>query len=235
MRRFKSKTLRGVNVWISGALPEREFWPHSLYDRDILTFVAQLSRIVFLKGGVIIHGCHPSFTPILANQHSISAPQFSNSLQLYVSGAFDSEFKEKYSSSCKVNIVPRVEADGVKATIDKSLTALRHEMAKNADIMVVLGGKMHRDGIREPGIFEEIRIATEYGVRSYVLPQFGGATKDLGEKYLSSRITIEESDLDFLAHMLVKKVENEFSPIRKLVRLVLKRILPTSKKIDVYK
>lgn len=226
MWKNKNKTLRGVNIWISGALPEKEIWPHPLYDRDILTFVAQLSRLVFMKGGSIIHGSHPSFTPILVHQHAAVSPEKLGYLKLFVSDFFGSEVYEKYSTSCDVSVVPCIEADGDKTKIEKSLTALRYEMARKADIMVVLGGKVHADGLREPGVFEEIRIAHEYGVRTYVLPNFKGATQLLDEEYAKDRIVIDETDLDFLAHMLVKKVEGEFSLSLRLIRM-LKKILST--------
>lgn len=226
----KDKKLTGVNVWISGAVPEKEVWPHPLYDRDILTFVAQLSRLVLKKGGVVIHGSHPSFTPILVNQHLQVAPKNPERLQLFVSDFFGTEVKEKYSDSCKVNQIPKKSSLDNKPNIDKSLTALRHEMAKRADIMVVLGGKLHKDGAREPGIFEEIRIANEYEVRSFILPHFTGATQFLDEKYPKIKFNLEETDLDYLAHALVRKIEKDFSISKKMLRKTKKLFQKFGKK-----
>ncbi len=214
----KEKKLNGVNVWISGAVPEKDMWPHPLYDRDILTFVAQLSRLVLKKGGVLIHGSHPSFTPILVNQHFQITPKSPERLQLFVSDFFGTEIKDKYADSCQVNLIPKSSSHDNKPNIDKSLTALRHEMAKRADIMVVLGGKLHKDSAREPGVFEEIRIANEYDVQSFILPYFKGATQFLEEKYPKIKVDLKETDLDYLAHALVRKIEKDFSVSKRILR-----------------
>lgn len=74
-----SMDLTGLRIWLSGAVPEVEAegpdieepvenWKGSPLDYGILGFVQEFSSLVFKLGGEIIHGCHPSFTPILLQQ-----------------------------------------------------------------------------------------------------------------------------------------------------------------------
>lgn len=206
MLNFNEKKLNGVRVWISGAVPETEYWPHSLYDRDILQFIALFSRLVLKKGGTVIHGSHPSFTPVLANQLSKTA-QPKSKLRLYVSEIWQDEVQNKYSESCEVNVTKKVVSPQGENDINQSLTKLRKEMALNSDVIVVLGGKMHANGERIPGIVEEIKIAQDNELRCYILPNFHGASQLFDTHSSALKIDLDEIDLDILGHKLVHKME----------------------------
>ena len=60
-------SLEQYDIGISGAVPDREDWSEPAMDRGILEFVALFSGIVFKYGGRIVHGSHPTFTPIIAS------------------------------------------------------------------------------------------------------------------------------------------------------------------------
>ncbi len=71
--------LRGMKVWLSGAVPESELqspdtklafevWSGSPLEHGILGFVSEFASLVFKYGGQIIHGSHPTLTPILLEQ-----------------------------------------------------------------------------------------------------------------------------------------------------------------------
>src|SRR4051812_47783533 len=77
--------LTGVRVWLSGAVPEPEaealrrptsdpsvsVSAGSAAEEGIVRFVQAFSGLLFRYGGALIHGCHPSFTPILLEQARI--------------------------------------------------------------------------------------------------------------------------------------------------------------------
>src|SRR6266403_3026291 len=67
-------SLEQYEIGLSGAVPNRRDWSEPAMDRGILEFVALFSGIVFKYGGRIVHGSHPSFTPIILRQARLQAP-----------------------------------------------------------------------------------------------------------------------------------------------------------------
>lgn len=58
-------SLQGVRVWLSGAVPTEAAEPQRA---SMIGFVKQFAAAVFQGGGHIIHGSHPSFTPVLLEE-----------------------------------------------------------------------------------------------------------------------------------------------------------------------
>src|SRR5216684_8216938 len=67
-------SLEQYEIGLSGAVPDRKDWSEPAMDRGILEFVALFSGIVFKYGGRIVHGSHPTFTPIILRQARNQAP-----------------------------------------------------------------------------------------------------------------------------------------------------------------
>ena len=61
-------SLEQYEVGLSGAVPDRKDWTEPAMDRGVLEFVALLSGLVFKYGGRIVHGSHPTFTPVILQQ-----------------------------------------------------------------------------------------------------------------------------------------------------------------------
>src|SRR6266481_7008665 len=61
-------SLEQYEIGLSGAIPDRKDWSEPAMDRGILEFVALFSGIVFKYGARIVHGCHPTFTPVILRQ-----------------------------------------------------------------------------------------------------------------------------------------------------------------------
>ena len=66
-------SLSQYEIGISGAVPGRESWSEPAMDRAILEFVALFCGIVFKYGGRIVHGSHPTFTPVILRQARLHA------------------------------------------------------------------------------------------------------------------------------------------------------------------
>src|SRR6266404_1453553 len=66
-------SLEGFDIGLSGAVPGRDSWSEPAMDRAILEFVALFSAIVFKYGGRIVHGSHPTFTPVILRQARLHA------------------------------------------------------------------------------------------------------------------------------------------------------------------
>src|SRR5215470_8600369 len=68
-------SLAQYEIGLSGAIPDRNDWSEPAMDRGILEFIALFSGIVFKYGGRIVHGSHPTFTPIILRQARMQVPK----------------------------------------------------------------------------------------------------------------------------------------------------------------
>src|SRR5690348_17312116 len=68
-------SLDSFDIGLSGAVPGRESWSEPAMDRAILEFVALFSGITFKYGGRIVHGSHPTFTPVILRQARLHAKE----------------------------------------------------------------------------------------------------------------------------------------------------------------
>lgn len=173
--------LRGLRVGISGAVPEREHWGIVTdLDQVILRFVSQLSALIIKYGGEVVHGSHPSFTPVVMAQ----ARAFSRGrskrrpLTLIASKLWDEhgEIVTRASHVANVILTPRV-GSGDSAdlqTRNNSLTAMRLTLAQYVDVLVAIGGKLHRDTGYNPGVLEELAAARWSRVPCFVVASYGG-------------------------------------------------------------
>src|SRR4051812_27136578 len=66
-------SLDHYEIGISGAIPNRADWSEPAMDRGILEFVSLFAGIVIKYGGRIVHGCHPTFTPVILRQARLQA------------------------------------------------------------------------------------------------------------------------------------------------------------------
>jgi hypothetical protein len=188
-------SLEQYEIGLSGAVPDREDWSEPAMDRGILEFVALFSGIVFKYGGRIVHGSHPTFTPIILRQARLQASNRSRKpVTLVMSDLWATDLTpediESVTDIAELVITKKV-GHGSAADADtrnQSLTAMRRVLIDAQNVMVAVGGKMHSgDGII-PGVGEEIKLARGKGIPQFLIAGLGGFAKDLAQKLTPSSL-----------------------------------------------
>jgi patatin-like phospholipase/acyl hydrolase len=185
VKMFSEATLDGARIWLSGSVPEKEFLKDGQAD-EILKFVSDFAKQIFKRGGHIIHGSHPSFTPILlaeAKRHQEQGGR-KDCLILAVSRYWSKNTElVPVDEWRKVAIVYETPEDISALAREKSLETLRNWMVARCDAIVVVGGKWwhHADGIA--GIPLETSLAVERGIPCFLLGGLGGIAKSFIEKH----------------------------------------------------
>jgi len=204
---IKSKlnvSLDGLAVGLSGAIPEREKWSEPAMDRGILEFVALFSGLIFKYGGRVIHGSHPSFTPIILRQARLHAIKASTPpITLVMSDLWFSGYTHEEIQAMRdiaEIIVTKKIGNGDVSDLEvrnKSLTAMRNVLIASQNLMVSVGGKMHdRDGII-PGVAEEMNLALRHKIPRYLIGGLGGYAKEMSKELtprtLNNSLSLEEN------------------------------------------
>jgi hypothetical protein len=180
---FKDTPLLGARIWISGAVPEEQGTTET-QRAAILDFVRQFSRNVFERGGHIVHGSHPSFTPTLLEESKRHQEQGGrkDALMLAVSRLWSKDPSvvplDEWRKTAIVYETP--EATGERAR-EESLEYLRKWMVARCDAVIVLGGKWWHSLAGRAGIPLELGLAVERGLPCFLLGGFSGAAKDFVE------------------------------------------------------
>lgn len=172
--------LAGARIWLSGAIPEEE-GTTELHRAAMSDFVRRFARRVFERGGHIVHGSHPSFTPILLEEAQRYQEQGGRKdcLILAVSCYWSKKINNvPVGEWRKVAIVYETpEVLGERAR-DESLELLRKWMVSRCDTIVVVGGKWWQSVGGRAGVPLEIGLAIERGIPCFLLGGLGGAAKD---------------------------------------------------------
>lgn len=173
-----SSSIRGVRIWLSGAVPNEAT---DYQRRAILDFVGQFASAVFRAGGHILHGSHPTLTPILveeAKKHRENGGH-RDCLTLAVSRLW-SKFPDKvpvneWREICLVYETPEASGEGARK---ESLRILRLWMSERSDAFIAVGGNWWRQVAGRAGVPEEAGLAIERGMPCFLLGGLNGATRD---------------------------------------------------------
>ena len=174
---FGGSPLLGARIWLSASLPEDQETTEAQRD-SILDFVRQLACYVFQHGGHIVHGSHPSITPVLLEESKRHLEQGGrkDALMLAVSRLWSKKPGvvplDEWRKSAIVYETP--EATGDRA-LEISLDHLRKWMVARCDAIVVVGGKWWNSVACRAGIPLELGLAIERGLPCFLLGGFGGA------------------------------------------------------------
>ena len=198
-------SLEQYEVGISGAIPNRADWSEPAMDRGILEFVALFSGIVFKYGGRIIHGSHPTFTPIILRQARLQAtgrPRKPVTLVMSQLWAYDlnSTDIEAMTDIAELVITQKIGDKGPEdtETRNRSLSAMRRVLIDAQNVTVAVGGLLHSgDGI-VPGVAEEIALAERKRIPRFLIGGLGGFAKKLAEELAPAKLNnalLEEQNL----------------------------------------
>jgi patatin-like phospholipase/acyl hydrolase len=180
-RDLRSTPLSGARIWLSGSIPEGEDVTE-LQRLAVAEFVRRFSRRVFEHGGYIVHGSHPSFTPILLEQARECQQHGGRKdcLMLVVSQFWSKGPDFPLTEWRKTAVVYEVpEADGARNSLERFREWLEEWTAARCDAVVVVGGKWRQEAGGETGVPVELRIATQRGLPCFVLGGFGGAAREI--------------------------------------------------------
>lgn len=173
-------SLGGARIWLSGALPEVE-GGDKVQCASIIDFVRRFARRVFAQGGHIVHGSHPSFTPILLQEAQSYQDQGGHkdclvlAVSRYWSKDPDNTPVEEWRKVALVYETPEVL--GARGR-DDSLELLRKWLVSRCDAIVAVGGKWWQTISGRAGVPLELRLAIERGIPCFLLGGLGGAARD---------------------------------------------------------
>lgn len=194
-------SLEQYEVGLSGAIPNRADWSEPAMDRGILEFVSLFSGIVIKYGGRIIHGCHPTFTPIILRQARLQiGDRLRKPVTLVMSELWaqdlSSEDIESMTDVAEFVVTKKLGDKGPEDpdTRNRSLSAMRNVLIDAQNVTVAVGGLLHSgDGI-VPGVVEEIALAEQKGIPRFLVGGLGGLTKKLSETVAPSKLNNSLSD-----------------------------------------
>ena len=188
-------SLEQYEIGLSGAIPDRSDWSEPAMDRGILEFVALFSGIVFKYGGRIVHGCHPTFTPIILRQARLQAgTRLRKPVTLIMSDLWAQDLsQEDVESMIDIAefVVTKKEGDGGPEdsyTRNRSLAVMRRVLVDSQNVMVAVGGKMHSGDGKVPGVAEEIKLAQEKGIPQFLIAGLGGFARELAKDLTPSSL-----------------------------------------------
>ncbi len=188
-------SLEGFEVGLSGAVPDRQEWTEPAMDRGILEFIALITSLVVKYGGRIIHGAHPTFTPVIlrhAQQHSGSRER--PPVTLVMSELFSKHYSRAELSLLERNaelvITPQVghgDATDIE-TRNRSLQRMRVTLIDRMNVMVAVGGKLHATDRVIPGVAEELDLARRRGIACFLVGGLGGMAAEYAKGLSSSAV-----------------------------------------------
>ena len=177
-------SLAGARIWLSGATPEDEGTTEE-QRASILAFVRQLTRTVFQCGGHIVHGSHPSFTPVLSDEaRSYQAAGGRRDCLVLATSRYWSKDPRNFPADelRKVAIVYETPEASGDCARDDSLALLRTWMASRSDAIVVVGGKWWQAVGGRAGVPLEVGLAIERGLPCFLLGGLGGAAQEFAAR-----------------------------------------------------
>ncbi len=157
------------------------------YQSALRIFVRHFAEQLFRGGAHIIHGSHPTFTPILLEEAAkhIANGGRKDCLTLAVSRLWSKDTSsvpvQEWRQTCMVYETP--EATTGDSSRDDSLTILRQWMSERCDAFVAAGGLWWEQIAGRAGLPVEAGLAVERGLPCFLLGGLGGAAKDYIANY----------------------------------------------------
>ncbi len=179
--------LSGVRIWLSASIPDEQL--ETSQGEQMREFVEAFATAAFRAGAMIVHGCHPSLTPVLLKVAEAYRANTKRKAQLRLvasayyqeaDGNFANETRARLERESEFRVTPKA------SDRDRSLVRLRESLAAEADCLVALGGRWWQLDTSKAGVPAEFNLAIQQGIPSFLLGGLGGAT----EGYLDGRTDI---------------------------------------------
>jgi hypothetical protein len=191
-------SLEGFEIGLSGAIPDRSEWEEPAEDRAILEFISLLSGLVFKYGGRIVHGSHPTFTPVILRQAELQAadrnrPPITLVMSELWAKDLDDFEREQYERSAEFVRVPQIGEGGPgdPDVRNLSLTEMRRRLVQKMNVMIAVGGKQHSTDKLIPGVAEELSLARQRGMPCFLVGGLGGMAASLARKRDDSFLALD--------------------------------------------
>lgn len=188
-------SLEQYEIGLSGAVPDRVNWSEPAMDRALLEFVALFSGIVFKYGGRIVHGSHPTYTPVILRQARLHAgPRTRKPVTLVMSELWSKDLQEEDTQALTdvaELLVTRQIGNGDPSdarTRNDSLSAMRRVLIDSQNVMVAVGGKMHAADGNIPGVAEEMELAEKKRLPRFLLAGMGGYAAEYARGLMPSTL-----------------------------------------------
>jgi hypothetical protein len=196
-----------LRIGLSGAVPSREASGDvpTRNTQYIMATVTRLTQRVIAGGGVLLHGAHPTFVPLIeASARSAFRPRDApdRQVELFVVVPFLTEaqfhefFVQRRHDDYAV-VHPFGNRDGDRT---QELERMRDALIASCDVLVCVGGELHVTGGRRPGVLVEVEKARERGVPVLLAGTAGGATRELilndARSILGANETTRDRQLD---------------------------------------
>lgn len=182
-RMLVSNSLGGARIWLSGAVAEGMTEEQKF---ALLDFVRRFARRVFTLGGHIVHGSHPSFTPVLLEEARRYQERGGRKdcLILAVSRHWSKDpIYAPPDEWRQVSMVYETPDDSGEDARDKSLKILRSWMVSRSDAIVAVGGQWWESVAQRAGVPVELELAIQRGLPCFLLGGHGGAAQDFVEQH----------------------------------------------------
>jgi hypothetical protein len=176
---YSHSPLHGVRIWLSGAVPPDA---DASYQSALRTFVRHFAEQTFRSGAHILHGSHPTFTPVLLEEAAkhIANGGRKDCLTLVVSRFWSKDPirvpVQEWRQICMVYETP--EATTGDSLRDDSLAILRQWMSDRCDAFVAAGGLWWKQVAGRAGVPVEAGLAIDRGLPCFLLGGLGGAAQD---------------------------------------------------------
>lgn len=171
-------SLAGARIWVAGAAPDGDGATDADRER-VAGFLRTFAAQVFSRGGHLVHGSHPTFTPLLLEEAERyqKAGGSRDSLILAVSRFWSKDEGSAPVSAWRRNAIV-YETPAVGTDRDASLEALRKWLASRCDAVVAVGGNWWTPVGGRAGLPIEVELAIGRGIPCFLLGGLGGAAKD---------------------------------------------------------
>lgn len=189
------KMLKNARIWLSGSIPKNASGEEA---ERIRQFVRTFAAESFRRGGIIVHGSHPSIRDVLlevAKKYNDTVPGRRAGLILAVSQHFAKEAEKHgididgWNAICGERVIvtrevpPEPDANRPDGMIENrdyrapSLTHLRNTILGQCNAIVALGGKWWETATYQAGVPEEVELAMAEGLPLFLLGACGGSLR----------------------------------------------------------